>query len=234
MSNEVSALDMAAAAKQAADWNAVNPIGTRVRICRLVDGRFERMAVTTSAAIVNETLGALVHVDGGDPRIPYMIDCLTAVPSQPPAPVVALPPALVAGAYEAPPFCCRTRTATASIANHRVHLAVADYPDGRPCRIRVDVHKEGSGYRGLMDAFASTASEGLQRGVPLHVYVDDWRGRCFEPNGATDDPAVPTATSILDWIARTLEAEYPEHARVAQPAEAPPVAHAVELAVAAE
>jgi ribonucleoside-diphosphate reductase alpha chain len=136
------------------------------------------------------------------------------------------------GTVEAPYTLCRTRTATASIDGHRVHLAVADYPDGRPCRIRVDVHKEGSGYRGMMEAFARTVSHGLQHGVPLSVYVEDWKGCSFEPNGATDDTEVPTATSILDWIARTLEAEYPEHARVAQPAEAPPVAAA--LPVAAE
>jgi 8-oxo-dGTP diphosphatase len=69
--------DMTEAVKQAFDWNASNPIGTRVRICRLFDGRFERMAVTTSTATVVAPLGALVHVDGED--VPIMIDCLTPV-----------------------------------------------------------------------------------------------------------------------------------------------------------
>jgi ribonucleoside-diphosphate reductase alpha chain len=124
----------------------------------------------------------------------------------------AAPRVFSRGELEPPPNRCRTRTFTASISQHRVHLSVAEYKDGRPCRIRIDIHREGGGYRGVMEAFARTASHGLQHGVALSVYVDDWIGCTFEPNGATDDAEIPSATSILDWIARRLLLEYPEHA----------------------
>jgi ribonucleoside-diphosphate reductase alpha chain len=105
------------------------------------------------------------------------------------------------------------QTFDAAIGGHRVHLSVGEYPGSmprRPCLLKIEVHKEGGGYRSIMAALARSVTHGLQRGVPLGVYVDDWIGCRFEPCGATDDPDLPTATSILDWMARTLAAAYPE------------------------
>ena len=59
-----------------------------------------------------------------------------------------------------------------------------------------------------MDSFARSVSYGLQYGVPLKAYVRGMSNTNFAPFGATDDPAVKTATSIVDYIFRRLAIEY--------------------------
>lgn len=150
---------------------------------------------------------------------------MTARPSWLPPPIAAHWP---------PPKLCPVQSFTASIDGHRVHMSVGEYPGPaprRPSALAVELHKEGAPYRSMMAAFARSVTHGLQRGVPLGVYVEDWLGCSFEPRGATDDEDVPFAKSILDWMARTLMAAYPEAcagaalpAPVAQPAEDLPVA----------
>jgi hypothetical protein len=120
------------------------------------------------------------------------------------------------GAAELPPNRTDCRRFDASVGGHHVDLEVGEYPDGRPCAIRINLHKEGSDYRGVMEAFARTVTYGLQHGVPLAVFVDDWIGCRFAPAGMTDDPDVRAASSILDWIGRKLAIEYPGHARVCE------------------
>ena len=143
-----------------------------------------------------------------------------------------LPPPIAP--HKPPPKLCPVQSFTASIAGHRVHMSVGEYPGPeprRPSSLAVELHKEGAPYRSMMAACARSVTHGLQRGVPLGVYVDDWIGCSFEPNGTTDDPDVPVAKSILDWMARTLVVAYPEACpgvtlpvSVAHPAAAPPIA----------
>jgi len=66
----------------------------------------------------------------------------------------------------------------------------------------------GSTLAGLMDAFGRSVSYGLQYGVPLKAYVRGMSNTNFAPFGATDDPEVKTATSIVDYIFRRMALEY--------------------------
>ena len=68
--------------------------------------------------------------------------------------------------------------------------------------------KDGSTIAGLLDALAISISLGRQSGVPLETYVRNFRNRRFEPYGLTDDPEIPTATSIVDYVARWLAMEF--------------------------
>jgi ribonucleoside-diphosphate reductase alpha chain len=66
----------------------------------------------------------------------------------------------------------------------------------------------GSTLAGLMDAYGRSISYGLQYGVPLKAYVKAMSGTSFAPAGATDDPEVKTASSLVDYIFRRLALAY--------------------------
>jgi ribonucleoside-diphosphate reductase alpha chain len=60
-----------------------------------------------------------------------------------------------------------------------------------------------------MNCFAMSVSVGLQYGVPLQTYVDQFTFTRFEPQGPVEGhPYVKFATSIVDFIFRSLGVEY--------------------------
>ena len=87
-------------------------------------------------------------------------------------------------------------------------MTVGEIDDGTPGEIFITVAKMGSTLAGLMDAFGRSVSYGLQYGVPLKAYVRGMSNTNFAPFGATDDPEVKTATSIVDYMFRRLAIEY--------------------------
>jgi ribonucleoside-diphosphate reductase alpha chain len=72
----------------------------------------------------------------------------------------------------------------------------------------ITISKEGSTIRGLMDSVAVMTSLALQYGVPLEDLVGKFRGVHFEPAGFTDNPDLPTATSLVDYVFRWLEQRF--------------------------
>ena len=68
--------------------------------------------------------------------------------------------------------------------------------------------KEGSTLSGLMQGFCRAFSLALQYGLPLQDAVDRFRGMRFEPMGPTNNPKIPEASSLLDYVARYLELRY--------------------------
>ncbi|RWZ79821.1 MAG: vitamin B12-dependent ribonucleotide reductase [Candidatus Chaera renei] len=88
------------------------------------------------------------------------------------------------------------------------YFTVGEYDDGSPGELFVTAAKMGSTLAGLMDSFARSISYGLQYGVPLKAYVKAMSGTSFAPAGATDDPDIKTATSLVDYIFRRLALEY--------------------------
>jgi ribonucleoside-diphosphate reductase alpha chain len=95
------------------------------------------------------------------------------------------------------------------VGGHRVYLRTGEYEDGRLGEIFVDMHKEGSAFRSLMNNFAMAISIGLQYGIPLEEYVDAFSFTRFEPSGmVTGNSAIKMATSILDYIFRELAVSY--------------------------
>jgi ribonucleoside-diphosphate reductase alpha chain len=105
----------------------------------------------------------------------------------------------------------KTRTAKTfafKVADSRGYMTVGEYDDGSPGEIFVNVSKQGSTLRGILDAFAISVSHGLQFGVPLKDYVYSFQNMSFAPAGITDDPDIRTASSIIDYIARRLALSY--------------------------
>lgn len=91
-----------------------------------------------------------------------------------------------------------------SVAGHDGYLTVGMYDDGNPGEIFVVMAKQGSVVSGLMDTVATSISMALQYGVPLKVLVDKFSHSRFEPSGFTNNPQIPIAKSIVDYIFRWL------------------------------
>jgi ribonucleoside-diphosphate reductase alpha chain len=100
-------------------------------------------------------------------------------------------------------------TQEARVGGHKIFLRTGEYDDNTLGEIFIDMHKEGAAFRSLMNCFAMSVSIGLQYGVPLQTYVDQFTFTRFEPQGPVEGhPNVKFATSIVDFIFRTLGVEY--------------------------
>ncbi len=95
-----------------------------------------------------------------------------------------------------------------SINGHEGYLTVGLYENGQPGEIFLVMAKEGSTISGLMDAFATAVSIALQYGVPLPTLVDKFTHTRFEPSGFTNNPEIPIAKSIMDYIFRWLASKF--------------------------
>jgi ribonucleoside-diphosphate reductase alpha chain len=88
-------------------------------------------------------------------------------------------------------------------------LTMGTYPeDGQLGEIFVNFAKQGSTLQGLAMAWAIALSMGIQRGVPLEDYVRMFSHMSFEPAGFTDNPQIPFASSIPDYVVRTLASKF--------------------------
>ncbi|HEX2125083.1 MAG TPA: LAGLIDADG family homing endonuclease, partial [Thermoleophilaceae bacterium] len=96
-----------------------------------------------------------------------------------------------------------------SIAGHEGYITAGMYDDGTVGEIFLtDVGKEGSTLRGMMNAFATSISIGLQYGVPLETLVRKFSYMRFEPEGITGNPEIPFAKSLPDYIMRWLASRF--------------------------
>lgn len=95
-----------------------------------------------------------------------------------------------------------------NIGPHKGYITVGLYDDGTPGELFVTMAKEGSVISGLMDAFATSVSIGLQYGVPLQVLVNKFAHMRFEPSGFTGHPNIRMAKSIIDYIFRWLAIKF--------------------------
>jgi ribonucleoside-diphosphate reductase alpha chain len=98
-----------------------------------------------------------------------------------------------------------------SIAGHEGYITAGKYDDGTVGEIFLtDIGKEGSTMRGLLNAFATAISLGLQYGVPLETFVRKFSYMRFEPEGITGNPEIPFAKSMPDYIMRWLGSRFIE------------------------
>ena len=95
-----------------------------------------------------------------------------------------------------------------SIAGHEGYIHVGLYETGEPGEIFVQMAKEGSTISGLMDSFATAISLALQHGVPVRLLCDKFSRTRFEPYGFTENPDIPRASSIMDYLFRYLASKF--------------------------
>jgi ribonucleoside-diphosphate reductase alpha chain len=95
------------------------------------------------------------------------------------------------------------------IGGHEGYITAGKYEDGSVGEIFLtDIGKEGSTMRGLLNAFATSISLGLQYGVPLETFVRKFSYMRFEPEGITGNPEIPFAKSMPDYIMRWLASRF--------------------------
>ena len=99
------------------------------------------------------------------------------------------------------------------VNGHEGYLTVGVFEDGCggpgvPGEIFIKMAKEGSTLSGMVQGFCRAFSLALQYGLSTQDAVDRFRGMRFEPMGPTNNPDIPEATSILDYVARYLELTY--------------------------
>ncbi|HSS40920.1 MAG TPA: vitamin B12-dependent ribonucleotide reductase, partial [Solirubrobacterales bacterium] len=98
-----------------------------------------------------------------------------------------------------------------SIGGHEGYITAGKYEDGTVGEIFLtDIGKEGSTMRGLLNAFATAISLGLQYGVPLETFVQKFSYMRFEPEGMTQNPEIPFAKSLPDYIMRWVASRFLE------------------------
>lgn len=120
-------------------------------------------------------------------------------------------------------------TQEARVGGHKIFLRTGEYEDGSLGEIFIDMHKEGAAFRSLMNCFAMSVSVGLQYGVPLQTYVDQFTFTRFEPQGMVEGhPYVKLSTSIVDYIFRVLGVEYLHRYDLAHIKPAEPSDHAAD------
>ncbi len=96
-----------------------------------------------------------------------------------------------------------------SIGGHEGYITAGMYEDGTVGEIFLtDIGKEGSTLRGMMNSFATSISIALQYGVPLETLVQKFAYMRFEPEGITQNPEIPFAKSMPDYIMRWLASRF--------------------------
>ncbi len=101
-----------------------------------------------------------------------------------------------------------SRTHKFSVGGHEGYMHVGFFEDGTPGEVFLTMSKQGSTISGLMDSIAILISVALQYGVPLESLVDKFSHVRFEPSGFTQDPDIPMAKSIVDYVFRWLGKEF--------------------------
>jgi ribonucleoside-diphosphate reductase alpha chain len=100
-------------------------------------------------------------------------------------------------------------TQEAKVGGHKLFLRTGEYQNGQLGEIFIDMHKEGAAFRSLMNCFAMAVSVGLQYGVPLETFVEQFTFTRFEPQGPVEGhPHIKFSTSIVDYLFRVLGLEY--------------------------
>jgi ribonucleoside-diphosphate reductase alpha chain len=97
-------------------------------------------------------------------------------------------------------------TQEARIAGNKLFVRTGLYDDGKTVgELFIDMHKEGAAFRSLLNCFAIAVSMGLQYGVPLEDFVNQFVFTRFEPQGRVEgDDNIKAATSVIDYVFRVL------------------------------
>jgi hypothetical protein len=157
-----------------------------------------------------------IHLLGGSPFPVIDFDAHEAMHDAVAPFVHRMPPRPVALSVQSAPVIKRELpgrrrgyTHQASLSGHKVLLRTGEYDDGSLGEIVIALSKESAAFKGLMEAFATAVSLGLQHGVTLETFVEAFTFTRFGPAGAVEgDPAVKHATSFLDYAFRHLAANY--------------------------
>ncbi|MFH1088785.1 MAG: vitamin B12-dependent ribonucleotide reductase [Patescibacteria group bacterium] len=87
---------------------------------------------------------------------------------------------------------------------HRVFITANRFENGDLGEIFINAGKEGSVVSGFLNAMAILCSKMLQEGVAAESVIKSFINLRFDPWGMTDNPDIPMAKSIADYIGKWL------------------------------
>jgi len=90
------------------------------------------------------------------------------------------------------------------IGGHRVYITANKFENGDLGEIFMITGKEGSVVSGLLGTIARLSSKMMQEGVPAESIIESILNLRFDPWGMTDNPEIPIAKSIPDYVGRWL------------------------------
>lgn len=97
----------------------------------------------------------------------------------------------------------------ASVGGHRLFMRTGEFEDGTLGSLSLTPPRESPMARGLMECFGQAVSIGLQFGVPLDVFVEQFAYSRFGACGTVEgDDVASYATSMLDYAFRALSDAY--------------------------
>lgn len=87
---------------------------------------------------------------------------------------------------------------------HKIFITANKFENGDLGEIFINAGKEGSVVSGLLNAMAILCSKMLQEGAAPESIVKSFLNLRFDPWGVTDNPDIPMAKSITDYIGKWL------------------------------
>lgn len=99
-------------------------------------------------------------------------------------------------------------TTAVTVGGERFYLTTNAREDGSLGEVFIQWGKQGTTGAGLMDIYAVALSVGLQHRIPLVELIRQGLDLYFVPNGRTDDPEIPRARSVVDYMARRLAIDW--------------------------
>ena len=194
---------------------AFSPVSER-HLTRAAQNRLAAASLSPEAALATVLSGedllpppsTAAHAAMHDAVAPYL-ETLPARPVTLPAGLKATQPTSHGVRHEPLPARSGGLAQKSAVGGHRVFLRTAEYTDGRLGDVAISLPRETALARGLMDCLSQALSVGLQHGVPLDAYIDALSMSDFAPAGLVEgDPAVGQASSVVDYVMRTLAMNY--------------------------
>ncbi|GLW67693.1 hypothetical protein Arub01_59360 [Actinomadura rubrobrunea] len=108
-------------------------------------------------------------------------------------------------------------TTSVTIASEQIHMTTTARKDGSLGEVIIQWGTYGTTTAGLAHAYAEALTVGLQHGVPLSELVRQGRDLHFVPHGATTDPQISRARSVVDWAVRRLDLDWAPNEQQAPP-----------------
>jgi len=95
-----------------------------------------------------------------------------------------------------------------TIGGQNIYITAVDYDDGTLGKVLIYIGKMGH-EESVYKATADTLSIGLQYGVPLEAFVEEYKiHKMGLICGDTSNPEIPKAHSVVDYLGKWLELKY--------------------------